>query len=160
MKSFTSYLAVAAAALVTGGLVATAVTKPADTVKPTALKIPAATPPEQVRTQVVTRVIHRVHRVHVHPKAHHVAAAAAPAPAAPAPAPVVRAAPAPAPAVVPRRIPVATHIPTTTSAPVRQSKPTLTTRTSGHGTGSQSGGRDSEGGGDSGGDDRYEGGDD
>ena len=157
MKSFTTYLAVAAAALVTGGLVATSLNKPADPVKPTALRAPIVAP-EQVRTQVVTRVIHRVHRVHVHPKPHHPAVAAA---APPAPAPVVHAAPAPAPVIQPRRVVVAQHIPTPTTAPAHPTtKPTLSTRTSGHGTGSSGGGEDNGERGDNSSEDHYEGGDD
>jgi hypothetical protein len=153
MKSLTPYLAVAAAALVTGGLVATTVTGPEAPAEPAALKIPAAAP-EQVRTQVVTRVVHRVHRVHLHPKRPHVAAA-------PAPLPRAAPAPAPAPAVVPRRVVVAAPAPTPNSTPARETgKPTLTTRTSGQGSGSRR--DDDEGEREDRGEDedRYEGGDD
>ena len=85
-------------------------------------------PPEQVRTVVVTKTIHRVRHVRVHPR--HPAVAAAPP--APAPAPV---------AVAPR--PVAVRAPA-----VAPSHP-VTTRTSGHGgSGGEREGGEHEGGGD------------
>lgn len=149
MKSFSTHLAVGAAALISGGLVAAEVIKPTDPAKPVADRV-AVAPPEQVRTQTVTRVIHRVHRVHLHPKARPVAT-----PPAPAPAP----APVPAPAVVPRRVQVAAPIPVSHSAPAATTKPTLTSRTSGHGTGS-SGSRRGEDDGHEHDNHEYEGGDD
>jgi hypothetical protein len=96
-----SHLAIAAAALLAGGLGAMAFT--ADPKGPDAAvatrTLPA--PPEQVRTVVVTKTIHRVRHVRVHPR--HLAVVAAPAPA-PAPVAVApRTVAARAPAVVPSR---------------------------------------------------------
>jgi hypothetical protein len=121
-----SHLAVAAAALVAGGLAATAFSadpeRPASAVA--ARTLPA--PPPQVRTVVVTKTIHRIRHVRVH----HRSPAPAPAPA-PAPVPV---------AVAPR--------PVVVRAPVAPASRPVTTRTSGHGGGGERDGGEREGGGD------------
>jgi len=122
-----SHLAIAAAALVAGGLGALAFS--GDPERPGAA-IATRTlppPPEQVRTVVVTKTIHRVRHVRVHPR--HPAVIAAPPAPAPPPAPVV---------VAPR--PVAARAPA--PAPSR-----VTTRTSGH-AGTGGGEHEHEGGGD------------
>jgi hypothetical protein len=121
-----SHAVIAAVALVTGGAAAIAFSanpeRPASAVATRTL--PA--PPDEVRTVVVTKTIHRVRHVKAHRP---------PAPAAPAPAP----APVPAPvAVVPRRVAV--------QAPAVVHTRPVTTRTSGHGTGG--GEHEHEGGGD------------
>jgi hypothetical protein len=116
VSRITSHVAIAAAALVAGGLGATAFssTEP----ERQAATVPARPLPPRVRTVVVTKTIHRVRHVRVH--------ARRPAPvAAPPPAPVA-AAPS-APVAVTRR-PVAIRAPAT--RPLR-------TRTSGHGGGGE-----------------------
>src|SRR5204863_9136193 len=120
-----SHLAVAAAALVAGGLGAAAFS--ADPERPdsaiAARTLPA--PPEQVRTAVVTKTIHRVRHVRVH-----------------------HSAPAPAPAPAPAAIPVAPPPrPVAVRAPVAPASHPVTTRTSGH-AGGGGGEREHEGGGD------------
>jgi len=130
---FASHIAIAAAALVAGGFGATAFSSPESSRENAAVPTQTA-PPEQVRTVVVTKTIHRVRHVRVHHKA-----VATPAPA-PAPAPV-----AVAPAR-PRYVPVAAPRPVVAPA----TRP-LKTRTSGHGTSGESeheSGGEHEGGGD------------
>jgi hypothetical protein len=127
-----SHIAVAAVALAAGGLGATAFssTEPADRAI-----VPARPLPEQVRTVVVTKTIHRVRHVRVHHKPAPVAAP--PPPVAVAPQPVV----ARSPAVVRRPV---------TIRPAPATHP-LKTRTSGHGGGGGGGeheGGEHEGGGD------------
>jgi hypothetical protein len=140
MKSLATHLSVVAACLAAGALAGTALTASAGHT-PAALRS-AVQPPEQVRTETVTRVIHRVRRVHVHPK--------------PNPAPrVIAAPPAPAPsrvtlasapvAVTPRRVQVApAPVPPAHSAPAGGGKPTLHTGSSGH-SGTRSKGGDDGG---------------
>lgn len=116
MSRTASHLAVAAVALVAGGATSAALFAHADPVR-TAATVSAPPAPEQVRTEVVTRTIHRVR--HVHPRHHRAAVAAAPpmpssAPPVPVVTPVVRTA---APVAAVRR----------TTAPVRP----LQTRSSG-----------------------------
>lgn len=140
-KSFPTYLAVGATALTVGGIVGTAMTATPDT-KNASETVAAAPVPEQVRTQTVTRTIHRVRKVHVKAKPKHRAAAAAPAPA---PAPAAPAAVAPAPvAPAPRvRTSVPVSVPIANSAPARPApKPTIKSRTSG---GSAGGEREDDG---------------
>ena len=127
MSSITSHVAIATAALVAGGLGATAFSSP-DPVRQ-ATTIPGRPLPPQVRTVVVTKTIHRVRHVRVHPH---------PAPvAAPPPAPV-----AVAPRPAPVRSPVAIRL-----RPAPATQP-LKTRTSGHGGGGEHDGAEHEGGGD------------
>ena len=131
MTRFASHIAIAAAALVAGGFGATAFSSP-ESARDNAAVPTQTAPPEQVRTVVVTKTIHRVRHVRVHHKA-----VATPAPA---PAPV-----AVAPAR-PRYVPVAAPRPVVAPA----TRP-LKTRTSGHGTGGESeheSGGEHEGGGD------------
>jgi hypothetical protein len=119
---YASHIAVAAAALVAGGFGATAFSNPESSRD--AAAVPTQTvPPEQVRTVVVTKTIHRVRHVRVHAKP-----APAPAPR-PAPVAVVPARPRYVPVAAPRRVVApATH--------------PLKTRTSGHGGGEHEGGGD------------------
>ena len=110
MTRYASHIAVATAALVAGGLGATAFSNPEPARQASA--VPAQTmPPEQVRTVVVTKTIHRVRHVRVHAKH---------PPATPAPAAAVAAAPAPAPVATRRQV------------VLRPSHP-IQTHTSGHG---------------------------
>jgi hypothetical protein len=130
---FASHIAIAAAALVAGGFGATAFSSPESSREGAAVPTQTA-PPEQVRTVVVTKTIHRVRHVRVHHKP-----VAAPAPAAPAPVAVAPARPRYVPVAAPRPVvaPATTH--------------PLKTRTSGHGgsgSGEHEGGREHEGGGD------------
>lgn len=126
MTRFASHIAIAAAALVAGGFGATAFSSPESSRENAAVPTQTA-PPEQVRTVVVTKTIHRVRHVRVHHKP-----AAAPA-APPAPVAVAPARPRYVPVVAPRPVvaPAATH--------------PLKTRTSGHGGSGES---EHEGGGD------------
>ena len=125
MTRFASHIAIAAAALVAGGFGATAFSSPESSRENAAVPTQTA-PPEQVRTVVVTKTIHRVRHVRVHHKA------------------VATPAPAPAPVVVaparPRYVPVAAPRPV-----VAPSTRPLKTRTSGHGASGES---EHEGGGD------------
>ena len=131
MSRITSHVAIATAALVAGGLGATAFSSP-DPVRQ-ATTIPGRPLPPQVRTVVVTKTIHRVRHVRVHPH---------PAPvAAPPPAPV-----AVAPRPAPVRSPVAIRRPVAIR-PAPATQP-LKTRTSGHGGGGEHDGAEHEGGGD------------
>jgi hypothetical protein len=131
VSRITSHIAIAAAALVAGGLGATAFssTEPERQAK----TVPARPLPPQIRTVVVTKTIHRVRHVRVH--ARHPAPVAAPPPApvavVPAPAPVRSPVVARRPVVIP-------------SAPATHP---LKTRTSGGGGEHEDGGSD-EGGGD------------
>jgi hypothetical protein len=129
MTRYASHIAIAATALAAGGLGATAFSNP-ETARDSAAVPTQPVPPEQVRTVVVTKTIHRVRHVRVHHRQ-------AQAPAAPPPAPVA-VAPAPAPAPVVTRRPVA----------LRPTHP-IQTRTSGHsGSGGEHESGDREGGGD------------
>jgi hypothetical protein len=125
VKSTVSHVAVAATALLAGGAGALAFSNPEAAHTEAAASAPPA-PPEQVRTVVVTRTIHRIRHVRVHHKPVPVVAAAPPAPVAAAPAVVSR--------------PVAV-------APRQQVVQPLKTRTSGHGSGGHGEG-EHEGGGD------------
>ena len=127
MSRITSHVAIATAALVAGGLGATAFSSP-DPVRQ-ATTIPGRPLPPQVRTVVVTKTIHRVRHVRVHPH----------------PAPVAAAPPAPV-AVAPVRSPVAIRRPVAIR-PAPATQP-LKTRTSGHGGGGEHDGAEHEGGGD------------
>lgn len=133
MSRVISHLAIAVAALVAGGLGAMAFTTDPERPDGAVAARTLPPPPEQVRTVVVTKTIHRVRHVRVHPR--RPAVVAAPPATAPAPA----AAPV---AVAPR--PVAVRAPA-----VAPSHP-VTTRTSGHGSGGGGGEREHEheGGGD------------
>ena len=127
MTRFASHIAIAAAALVAGGFGATAFSSPESSREGAAVPTQTA-PPEQVRTVVVTKTIHRVRHVRVHHK------------------PVAAPAPAPAPVAVaparPRYVPVAAPRPVVAPA----TRP-LSTHTSGHG-GSGEHEHEHEGGGD------------
>jgi hypothetical protein len=133
VSRITSHLAIAAAALVAGGMGAAAFTSPGPERQATTL--PARPLPPQVRTVVVTKTIHRVRHVRVH--------ARRPAPvAAPPPAPVAVAA-----RQVPVRSPVVVRRPLSIR-PVPATHP-LKTRTSGQGGGGEhEGDGEHEGGGD------------
>jgi hypothetical protein len=134
VSRITSHIAVAAAALAAGGLGATAFSSPEPARQQSAIPAQPA-PPEQVRTVVVTKTIHRVRHVRVHPHR--------PAPSA-APPPPVAVAPRPAPAPVP----VATRRPVTLRpAPAAQPLKTRSSGGAGGGGGEREGG-DHEGGGD------------
>jgi hypothetical protein len=128
MTRLTSHIAVAAAALLAGGLGAAAFSN-SEPARDSAAVPTQPVPPEQVRTVVVTKTIHRVRHVRVH--AHRPAAVVA---APPAP---VAVAPAPAPAPVVTRRPVV----------LRPSHP-IQTRTSGHSGGGEHESGEHEGGGD------------
>ena len=121
MTRFASHIAIAAAALVAGGFGATAFSSPESSRENAAVPTQTA-PPEQVRTVVVTKTIHRVRHVRGHHKA-----VATPAPVAVTPA-------------RPRYVPVAAPRPVVAPA----TRP-LKTRTSGHGASGES---EHEGGGD------------
>jgi hypothetical protein len=129
---FASHIAIAAAALVAGGFGATAFSSPESSREGAAVPTLTA-PPEQVRTVVVTKTIHRVRHVRVHHKAAPVAApAAAPPPVAVAPA-------------RPRYVPVAAPRPVVAPA----THPLKTRTSGGSGTGEhEHDGGDHEGGGD------------
>ena len=119
MRRITTHVAVAAVALTAGAAGSAALFAGADPVTTTAsVSRPAPAPPEQVRTVVVTRTIHRVRHVHVRPR-RPAPVSAPPVPVSAPPPPVRTAAPI---AVAPRTI---------RSAPATQ-RP-LRTRTSGHG---------------------------
>ena len=139
MTRTASHIAVAAAALVVGGLGATAFSNP-DPAREGAAAPTQPAPPEEVRTVVVTKTIHRVRHVRVHRPA--AAAAPPPAPVAVAPRP------APAPVATRRAValrptqPISTH---TSGHSGTSTKHAITTHTSGHGG---EGGGEHEGGGD------------
>jgi hypothetical protein len=124
MSRIATHLVVVAAALTAGAAGAAAVGRPEPAGDAATIRR-LAPGPEQVRTVVITRTIHRVRHVHVRPRRPPAAATPPVAAAAPAPAPVVAAAP-------PRRVAAA--------APLR-------TRTSG-GSGHGGGERETEGGSD------------
>ena len=125
MTRFASHIAIAAAALVAGGFGATAFSSP-ESARDNAAVPTQTAPPEQVRTVVVTKTIHRVRHVRVHHKA--------------VAAPAVTSAVAVAPAR-PRYVPVAAPRPVVAPATTHP----LKTRTSGHGASGES---EHEGGGD------------
>ena len=100
VSRITSHVAIATAALVAGGLGATAFSSP-DPVRQ-ATTIPGRPLPPQVRTVVVTKTIHRVRHVRVHP---HPAPVAAPPPAPVAVAPPTCAGALPGRHQAPRRDP-------------------------------------------------------
>lgn len=125
MRRITTHVAVAVAALTAGAAGSAVLLANADPVGTAAtVTSPGPPPPEQVRTVVVTRTIHRVRHVHVR--------ARRPAPVS---APPIRAA-APV-AVAPRTVRSApVSQPLRTSTQTRAVRPTgnspLRTRTSGH----------------------------
>jgi hypothetical protein len=132
VSRITSHVAVATAALVAGGLGATAFSSPEQ--ERQATTVPARPLPPQVRTVVVTKTIHRVRHVRVHPH----------------PAPVAAAPPAPV-AVAPRPAPVRSPVVMRRPVAIRPAPAThpLKTRTSGHGGGGgEHEGAEHEGGGD------------
>jgi len=128
---FASHIAIAAAALVAGGFGATAFSSPESSREAAAAPTLTA-PPEQVRTVVVTKTIHRVRHVRVHHKAAPAVAPAAPPPVAVAPQ-------------RPRYVPVAAPRPVV--APATHPLKTRTSGASGTGEHEHDGG-DHEGGGD------------
>ena len=147
MSRITTHVAVAVAALTAGAAGSAVLLANADPAGTAAtVASPGPTPPEQVRTVVVTRTIHRVRHVHV--RARHPLPVSAP--------PIRTAAPvAVAPRVV-RSAPVSQ--PLRTSSQTRTLRPTgsspLRTRTSGHsGAGTHEDGAEHERGDDGGGDD-------